>query len=562
MTAGWDHDVDVLVIGSGAGGMVAALTAHDRGARTLLIEKGDLYGGSSAKSGGGLWIPGNHLMREAGIADSVNDAMDYLKAVTRGREPEERLLAFVTQAPEMLRYLVDRTRFRPQCMPTYPDYYPDQPGWRGGGRGIESTYFDARPLGDDLLRMVTYTGTVMMGRYNVTLNDAHDMLWRNPGWAKNLLKVFGRYWFDLPWRFRSRRCRDLSAGAALVGSLRRSLMDRDLPLWLGTPARELVTEGGQVVGVVAEREGRALRIRARRGVILASGGFEANQALRERYLPQPTDAAWTVGNAGNTGDALSLGEAVGAKLNLMSSCCWMPVSPVPGWDSPASVLFERTLPGGYIVNRHGARFVNEALPYIDTVEGMYASNRPDAPTIPSYLVCDATFRRKYPFGPLLPSSAQPDWMVPRRLRSFMTKADTLDELARRIDVDAEGLKATAARVNEYARTGVDLDFRRGDGAYERFYGDPAVKPNPTLGPIATPPFYAMPIYPGDLGTTGGLETDVHAQVIAQQGGVIPGLHAVGNCSASAIAGTYPGPGSTLGPATTFAYIAARHLTSQ
>ncbi|MGD9598451.1 MAG: FAD-dependent oxidoreductase [Steroidobacteraceae bacterium] len=562
MNAGWDHAVDVLVIGSGAGGMVAALTAHDRGARTLLIEKSDLYGGSSAKSGGGLWIPDNHLMRAAGIEDNPNAAMDYLKAVTRGIEPEGRLLAFVTQAPRMLRYLAEHTRFRPQCMPTYPDYYPDQPGWRGGGRGIESTYFDARPLGDEILRMVTYAGTVMMGRYNVTLNDAHDMLCRNPGWAKNLLKIFGRYWFDLPWRFRSRRCRDLSAGAALVGSLRRSLMDRELPLWLGTPARKLVSEGGRVVGVVAERGGHALRIRARCGVILASGGFEANQTLRERYLPQPTDAAWTVGNRHNTGDALSLGQSAGAKINLMSRCCWMPVSPVPGWDSPASILFERTLPGGYIVNRHGARFVNEALPYIDTVEAIYASNRPDAPTIPSYLVCDASFRRKYPFGPLLPSSAQPDWMVPRRLRSFMAKADTLDELARLIEVDAEGLRATAAKVNQYARTGVDLDFHRGDGAYERFYGDPAVEPNPTLGPIETAPFYAMAIYPGDLGTTGGLETDIHAQVMTEDAGVIPGLYAVGNCSASAIAGTYPGPGSTLGPATTFGYIAARHAMQE
>lgn len=562
MANGWDHDFDVLVIGSGAGAMVAALTAHDRGASTLLVEKSDLYGGSSAKSGGGLWIPNNHLMRAAGLEDSPAAAMDYLRAVTRGIEPEDRLQAFVANAPEMLRYLAERTRFSPQCMPTYPDYYPEQPGWRGGGRGVESAYFDARSLGREFLRMVSYPGTLMMGRYNVTLKDAQDMLSRRPGWARNILKVLRNYWLDLPWRFRSRRCRDLAAGAALVASLRRSLMDREIPLWLGTPARELVRENGRVAGVVAEREGRVLRIRAKRGVIMASGGFESNQLLRERYLPRPTDAAWTIGNVHNTGDALSLGQAVGAKTDFMSTGCWFPISMVPGWESPIGILFERALPGGYIVNQRGARFVNEALPYIDTVEAIYANNRPDAPTVPSYLICDSTFRKKYPFGPILPSGVQPDWMVPRRLRSFMAKAASLDELGRLTGIDAAGLKDTAARVNQYARTGVDLDFHRGESAYERFYGDPAVEPNTTLGPIETPPFYAMTIYPGDLGTTGGLKTDAHARVVTETGEAIPGFYAVGNCSASAIAGTYPGPGSTLGPATTFAYIAARHVTQQ
>ncbi|AMN46174.1 3-oxosteroid 1-dehydrogenase [Steroidobacter denitrificans] len=561
MTASWNHAVDVLVIGSGAGAMVAALTAHDRGASTLLIEKSPLYGGSSAKSGGGLWIPNNHLMQAAGLEDSPDAAMDYLRVVTQGREPEERLQTFVMTAPEMLRYLAERTRFKPQCMPTYPDYYPGRPGWRGGGRGIESAYFDARVLGEEFERMVAYPGTAMMGRYNVTLKDTHDMLCRKPGWAGRMLRVLGRYWLDLPWRFRSRRCRDLAAGAALVASLRASLMDRNIPLWLSTPARELVYENGRVTGVVAERDGRTVRIGANRGVILAAGGFESNQALRERYLPAPTDAAWTVGNVYNTGDALQLGQSIGAKIDLMATCCWMPISPVPGWESPVGILFERALPGGYIVSQGGARFVNEALPYIDTVEAIYANNRPDAPTVPSWLICDATFRKKYPFGPLMPASVQPDWMISRQQRSFMKKANSLEELARLTGINLAGLKDTVAKVNQYARTGVDLDFHRGEGAYERFYGDPFVQPNSTLGPIETPPFYAMSIYPGDLGTTGGLKTNVHAQVMTEQNEVIPGFYAVGNCSASAIAGTYPGPGSTLGPATTFGYIAARHLTA-
>jgi 3-oxosteroid 1-dehydrogenase len=558
MTSGWDHIVDVLVVGSGAGAMVAALTAHDRGATTLLIEKATEFGGSSARSGGGIWIPNNHLMRSAGIEDDPADAITYLKAVTRGIEPEDRLDAFVKHAPEMIRYLCAHTRVRLHCMPKYPDYYPSHPGWRPGGRGIESDYFDGRLLGNEILRLHCYPG---MERIKMTINEAHGMLTRQPGWWKNTLTIAIKYALDVPWRFRSTRGRHLAMGPALIGTLRRSLMDRSVPLWLSTPARELVREHGRVVGVVAERDGRLLRIRAEKGVVLATGGFESAQAMRERYLPKPTSDAWTAGSPHNTGDAIGLGLAVGARIDLMDYVCWMPVNIVPGEDSALPLLFERTLPGSYIVNQRGERFVDEALPYIDTVKAMYGNNPSPAPNVPAYMIFDATFRRKYPLGPILPGSAQPDWLIPKRLRGrYLTKAGTVAELAQLLRIDAAGLTATVAKVNRYARTGVDLDFHRGENTYDRFYGDPAVQPNPCLGPVETSPFYAITVYPGDIGTMGGLKTDAHAQVVTEQAAVIPGLYAVGNCSASAIGGTYPGPGSTLGPAMTFGYIAARHAT--
>jgi len=560
MTSGWDGTVDVLAVGSGAAAMVAALTAHDRGATTLLIEKGSEFGGSSARSGGGIWIPNNHLMRSAGIEDNPADALAYLKAVTRGVEPEDRLEAFVTHGPEMIQYLCAHTRVRLHGMPTYPDYYPSQPGWRPGGRGIESDYFDGRLLGNEILRLHCYPG---MERVKMTINEAHGVLTGQPGWLQNILKLAIKYALDVPWRLRSKRGRHLAMGPALIGTLRLSLIDRSVPLWLSTPARELVREEGRVVGVVAERDGRALRIRAAKGVILATGGFESAQALRELYLPKPTNAAWTAGNPHNTGDAVGLGVAVGAGTDLMDYVCWMPVNMVPGRDTAHPLLHERTLPGSYIVNQRGERFVDEALPYIDTVKAMYENNRASAASVPAYMIFDATFRRKYPLGPILPGSAQPDWLISRQLRaSYLTKAGTVAELAQSLRIDAAGLTATIAKVNQYARSGVDLDFHRGESTYDRFYGDPAVQPNPCLGPVDTPPFYAITVYPGDIGTMGGLKTDANAQVLTEQAEVIPGLYAVGNCSASAIGGTYPGPGSTLGPAMTFGYIAARHATQQ
>jgi len=490
---GWDHTVDLLVVGSGAGAMVSALTAHDRGGEVLLIEKGKQFGGSSAMSGGGLWIPNNHLMSGVGIDDDPEEAFDYLKVSTGGVVPEDRLRAYVDRAPEMLRYLCENTRLDVVSMPEYPDYYPLVFGSRPGGRALEPRNFDARLLGDEFLNMrESAIQSLIVGRIFMTIVEARTMLCRTRGWIKITLRLFTKYMLDLPWRFKSKRDRNLAMGNALVAMLRYSLMDRSIPLWRETPARELVVEDGRVVGVVAEKEGRTIRIRARKGVVLAAGGFESNQAMREKYLPNPTRAEWTCANPNNTGDGINMGLAVGAAIDLMEDAWWGPTTVVPGEDRARMLVIEKSLPGSVLVDQRGQRFVNEALPYVDVVNSMYEHNTPEAPSVPAYLIFDADFRRKYPCGPFLQAQQQPDWALPRRLKQgYLKKADTLEGLAEILGIDAEGLKATARKMNEYARTGKDLDFQRGETVFDLYYGDANVKPNGCLGPIAKPPFYGM-----------------------------------------------------------------------
>ena len=558
--AAWDETVDVLVIGSGAGAMTAALTAHDHGARTLLIEKSDRYGGSSAMSGGGFWIPNNHLMGPAGVPDTPEEAWTYLRELTRGSVGDDRIRAYLEKGPEMVRFLCERTRLRMVALPEYADYYPRVPGSKPGGRSIEPASWNASVLGDELLRMRDQSPQMLiMSRIFMTIPEARALLTRSPGWIALTLKLVSRYALDLPWRLKSRRDRNLAMGNALVGMLRASLLDREIPLWLETPARELLREGGRVVGVRAERCGRAVRIRALRGVVMAAGGFEADPALREQYLPAPTSAEWSCANPNNTGDALRMGEGIGAAKALMDEAWWTPTTLVPGEARARLLVIEKSLPGSILVNGSGERFVNEAAPYTDVVNAMYQKHGANSPCIPAYLIFDATFRKKYPCGPLLPGAQQPDWMLPKRLtQGYLRKADTISGLATQLGLDPARLVATVEKVNAYARTGKDLDFHRGETEYDRYYGDAEVRPNPCLAPLETPPFYALVAHPGELGTKGGLSTDAHARVLDGAGAPISGLYAIGNCSASVMGRTYPGAGATLGPACTFGYVAARH----
>jgi len=291
-----DLSVDLLVVGSGAGAMVAGLAAYDRGADVLLIEKSDQYGGSSAMSGGGLWIPNNPLMADVGIADDPDAAFEYLQATTGGVVSEDRLKAYIDSAPEMVRYLCDHTRVELVAMAEYPDYYPAAPGYREGGRALEPKNFHAKLLGDEFQNMrEPAVQTLIMGRILMTVVEARTMLCRTPGWIGITARLFARYALDIPWRFKSRRDQNLAMGNALIGMLRRSLLDRGIPLWLETPARELIVEEGRVVGVVVEKAGRTLRIHADKGVVLGAGGFESSQTMREKYLPSPTRAEWTCG---------------------------------------------------------------------------------------------------------------------------------------------------------------------------------------------------------------------------------------------------------------------------
>lgn len=563
-TGAWDHAVDVVVVGSGAGALTTAIAAHDAGASVLVLEKCDRYGGSSAMSGGSLWIPNNHLMTEAGVNDTPEDALLYLQRATAGTSSEERLRTYVDTAPRMLQWMVERTRLALLPLPTYADYYPGLPGARPGARSVEVDYFDGRLLGDELRRLrEPSVQTLIFGRVAMTARDARTMLVRSRGWVRLLVRLMLGYALDVTGRLQSKRDRNLTMGNALVGMLRLSMLDRGIPLWLESPTRRLIVEGGRVVGVEAERAGRRMRIRAQRGVVLATGGFEGSQALRERWLPQPTRAEWSAAHKGNTGDAIAMATEVGAGLDLMDAAWWGPTTLVPGEEHARMLVIEKGLPGSILVDKGGERFVNEAAPYVDVVDAMYKRNAPATPCVPAYLVFDAAYRRRYPFGPILQSTQQPDWVLPRRLTDgYLRKADTLAGLAAALGIDPAGLEATVRRVGEFARSGQDLDFHRGENIFDRYYGDLKVKPNACLAPLETPPFYGIEAFPGELGTKGGLRTDARARVLNEAGEPIPGLWATGNCTASVMGRTYPGAGSTLGPAMTFGWIAAHDASRE
>ncbi|MCY1356551.1 3-oxosteroid 1-dehydrogenase [compost metagenome] len=559
----WDHSCDVLVVGSGAGGMTAALRAHDLGLNVLLIEKSGEYGGTSAVSGGGIWIPNNHRIAALGGSDSAAEAIAYIRAVTHGEIDDGRIEAYVEHGRAMVEYLAARTRVRFEAQPHYADYYPEVPGGKPGFRSMDPQPFDAAELGEEFLRMrAPSPGTLMMGRMAMTMKEAQVLLCRGPGWLALTFKVMWRYWRDIEGRRLSRRDRFLTLGNALIAALRRSLLDRNVPLWLNCALDELVVVDGRVAGARVRRDGRPLRIEARHGVVIAAGGFERNQAMRAQYHPQPSQAAWSATPPNNIGDGIRAGQAIGAQTALMGHSWWAPTTHVAGEEKQRALFVERTLPGCVLVNAAGQRFVNEAAPYTDIVYAMYANDREGARSVPCWMVFDAEFRRKYPCGALLPGYAQPDWQVPRHLRSYFHKAASLAELAARIGVDAHGLQATVTRFNGMAVQGRDEDFHKGESLFDRYYGDPHVQPNPCLAPLLKAPFYAVRIDAGDIGTKGGLLTDVHARVLGEDGQPIAGLYAIGNSAASMMGRTYPGAGSTIGPAMTFGYLAAGHIASQ
>lgn len=557
---------DVIIVGSGAGAMTAAVFAADEGLSVLMIEKTAQYGGTSAISGGGIWIPNNHHFQAKGGNDSFDRAWTYLKAAVGDRVDDARLRTYLEQAPRMVRELEECSRVRFAVAEKYPDYYPHLPGALPGGRSLDPEIFDASVLEEEFsnLRAASAT-TLLMGKIAWTARQAHKAMSRSFGWRLMLLGLMLRYKMDFKWRRKTDLDRRTALGASLVASLRRSLMDRQVPLWLRTDFRELLVTDGRVSGVRVERDGELIDLHASRGVILGSGGFEHNQALRERYLPKPTNAAWSATPPGaNTGAALEAALAEGAATDLMEHGWWAPTIAVPGEEKPRPIFAERAFPGSIVVNGRGQRFVNEAAPYLEFVAAMYRDNQAtDGQSLPAWVIFDARFRFRYAMGPLMPSQIMPDERLPAEwLNTLYYKADTLDALAQQIGVDSAGLQASVARLNGFARSGEDLDFGRGGNVFDRYYGSVDVKPNPCLAPLEKGPFYAMRMDAGDIGTKGGLLTNEHAQVLHGNGEVIEGLYAIGNTSASVFGTTYPGAGGTLGPAMTFGYVAARHLSGQ
>ncbi|WP_257549342.1 FAD-binding protein [Sphingopyxis sp. DBS4] len=552
------HEVDILVVGSGAGALTAAFTAADAGADVLVVEKSARYGGTSATSGGGIWIPNSADARAKGHADDPAEALGYIKALIGGDVPESKLETYVASATRMLSYLEERSDVRYTAY-AYSDYHMDVAGARDGWRTHDPIPLMADTLGEDFWQMEPpHTETLTFGRFTWTMEEAKLLLTMSPGAKPLLFKLMLAYAFDLPWRFKTKRARRLTGGNALIGRLKLSLDAKGVPIWLNTPMVDLIIEKGRITGAIVEREGQRIEIHARKGVVLATGGFDHNEILRRKYLPQPTSADWSAGVPSNTGDGLEAGLRAGAATDLMDSAWWGPGFLLEGEDRARILFVERALPSSIIVNQAGRRYMNEAASYHVAGGEMHRCNRPEAPTVPSWFVFDARYRGKYMLGPMMAGKPSADDRLPENMRKILKKADNLTALAAQIGVDPAVFAGEVARFNTHAAKGEDPDFGRGASAYDRHYGDASVTPNPTLAPIAEAPFYAIPIYPCDLGTNGGLQTDDDGQVLDTAGKPLGGLYAVGNVSAAAMGRTYPGAGATLGPAMTFGWRAARH----
>lgn len=555
----WDKEVDVIIVGSGAGGLLSALVAAHNHAEVLVVEKEKLWGGTSATSGAGIWIPASDQARAAGFEDDAGNAFKYVRKLSADNVPDANIRAYVENAASMLRWVTANTEIEYQAFP-YPDYHAEEPGGSPAGyRTHMPLPVDGRKLGKDVetLRFASPAAS-LFGYLNWHFDETYIMLFRAPGWQWHLMKSLARYWFDWPFRFKSRKDRRLTLGNALLGGLRLALNARNVPVWLNAPLVELVKERGKVTGAVIRRNGKKLRIAARKGVILAAGGFDKNQEMRAAHAPLYQNAQFSGGTVGNTGDSIRAGITVGAETMNMHSAWAAPVFYVPGEDRGRLCTIERALPGCLMVNQSGERYLNEAASYHIVGQHMARREAEHGDASPSWFIFDHRYRHSYPVGPLLP--LMPDWLQRGEVRSILKKGQNIEELAIAIGADPDRLSATLARYNEFAAKGEDPDFHRGEAAYDKMYGDPSVTPNPCLRPLVKAPFYAMPIYPGDIGTNGGLKTNDRAQVVDADGKAIAGLYAVGNNAASAMGESYPGAGVTIGPALTFGYIAARHLT--
>ncbi|RCW44562.1 3-oxosteroid 1-dehydrogenase [Halopolyspora algeriensis] len=546
-------EFDVVVVGSGAAGMTAALTAARQGLTTVVLEKAPHFGGSSARSGGGLWIPNNDVLARSRVEDTPEQARTYLNHIVGSTASRERQQAFLDNGPAMLASVLPQTPLRMRWVPDYSDYYPEAPGGRPRGRSIEPAPLDGRILGEHLSELEP---DYVRSPPNFVITQADfrwlNLLARHPRGPVRALRVGLRWlWAHL------RGKRLLARGQALAAGLRVGLRDAGIPLWLDTPLLDLVhDDDGRITGVEVDDSGRRNVVHARHGVILAAGGFEHNEPMRKQYQREPIGSQWTVGARANTGDAILAARNRGAAVDLMDDAWWGPSIPLTG--GPWFCLSERSLPGCIMVNGRGERFVNESAPYIDAVHAMYGEGDGPARNMPTWLIADQRYRNRYVFAGLAPRQPFPGrWYK----AGAVHRADTLESLADRIEVPAEKLRVTVQRFNGFAADGEDADFHRGRSAYDHYYGDPRNRPNPGLAALETAPFYAVRIVPGDLGTKGGLCTDVHGRVLRDDGSTIPGLYAAGNAGAAVMGRTYAGPGATLGPAMTFGYLAALHIAS-
>lgn len=554
-----DAEFDLVVVGAGAGGMAAALFAALRGLKVLLVERTAHVGGTSALSGGTTWIPMSRHAAAVAPQDSLAAAERFLDSVVGNRSAASLRRAFLASGPEAIATLEDQAevRFRPYA--THPDYEQEHPGATLRGRALEPVPFDGRSLGADLARIrppipeFTILGGMMVDRTDI----GHLLkLTRSLASLRHAAKLLAWYGRD---RLVGRRGSRLVMGNALVGRLLAALKARQVPILLEATVQGFLPAGAGVGGIVVAQGGTRRAIRARRGVVLAAGGFNRHPTRRAELLPAPTPAHCP-GAPGHTGAMQDLALAQGARFGTGADqpVFWAPVSVRRRADGSTAVfphfVMDRSKPGTVCVDQTGRRFVNESVSYHQFAKAMLAAPA-DRPANPCFIVTDAAGLRQYGLGMVR--------MGTRDLRPFLedgylVAGASLAELAGKLGMEAATLEATVAAMNAHAETGVDAEFGRGTTAYHRINGDAAQAPNPTLGPIATAPFYAVRLHPGDIGAATGLDIDTSARVLAADGTPIPGLYACGNEAQSIMGGTYPGPGITLGPAITFAYLAARH----
>ena len=558
-----EHCVDLAIVGSGAAGLAAAVTAAVLGASVLVLEKTALIGGTSALSGGEIWIPGSRQAREAGVVDSLEAVETYLQSLTGEQFDAPRTRAFLRAAPEALAWLEQHTHLRYELMPLSADYHSNLPGASIGGRSLAVLPFEGRHLGADFARLrPPLRNALIFGGISVcTRLDLPRLLaaGRDPASAWHALRLIGRGWRDrLAGRARGTR---LTNGNALVGRLLTTLRKCGVDVRTQARALALLIEDGAVRGLEFEQAGLLHRVRARRGVVLASGGCSANAQARQRYFAHVRDGRHHVPlpPEGNDGDAFALTAPLGVAVaeGPARPAAWTPVSLVPAGPlsaAPFPHFSDKGRPGILAVGPDGRRFVNESLSYHEFVTAMLARGFDHA-----WLVADHHALRRHGLGAVRPF---PSPMGHHVHNGYLKRADSLPGLEAALGLPQGSLQATVTRFNEMARRGEDTDFRRGQSVFERRYGDPTHGPNPALGPLATPPYYAVRVQPGDIGTFIGLPTDGAARVLDARGAVVPRLYAAGNAAQSLFGGHYPSAGITLGPALTFGWLAARHALGQ
>lgn len=543
---GWDETVDFVIAGSGGGSMVAGLFLKSIGKTPLILEKTDKFGGSTAMSGGVLWIPNHPLQARAGVKDSAEAGRRYMDAVVGddagpGSTPE-RKAAFLKAGPPMIAWL-EAQGMKFIRAAGWSDYYDDRDGGCPESRSLAAPMLDARDMGPlfDKLRM----GPMVMPlpadqTRNITLAT------RTPRGMWEGIKLL--------WRFRQIAKRGkpiLSYGGSLQGRMLMLADAADVAMRANTGVVELVEESGRVTGVIAEHDGKRSRIRARDGVLINAGGFSHNKAMREKYGPQPASTEWTNANPGDTGELIEIAQTHGAAIDLMDQAWW-----VPGTLPPDGQIFmhvtDLSKPHCIVVGGNGKRIMNESQSYMANGHALYAAG------VPAWVIMDSRHRKRYAWGTQRPGHTPADWEP----SGYMIVADTIAALAAKIGVDPAALGAEVDRFNGFARAGKDADFHRGERAYDNWYGDPTVKPNPNLGAIDKPPFMAFRMVPGDVGTAGGIVTDEHGRVLREDGDPIAGLYATGNSTASVMGRVYPGAGASIGASFVFAWLAAHHAAGR